>query len=195
MADIFHLDKEQRRLVDLLDMEDNLSSEERAELDQQLSIINEKKSMLLPPLFDVIEYLTMQNNHASEKIEEIRKLQKRNERVIDRINNMVKHIFISTGQSVFQIGQAVFKTRKKPPRLDIVDPDAVPEDYKTINITVPMHTARIIALEHPELNLSVDDKKAEIRKSELKDLWKQGIEVQGVNMVNDDFSVEVKGVK
>ena len=195
MADIFHLDLEQRALVELLDIGDNLTGEEQADLDKRIAKITEQKGNLLPQMFDTIEYLVTQNNAGQEKVSEIQALMKRNKRTIDRVMSIVKHIFVSTGQDMFDLGNVIFKRRKLPPRLEVIDPDAVPEDYKTVSITIPLHEAKIIAFEHPELNLDIDDSKAEVKKTEIKRLWKEeGIEMQGCKLINDDFKVEAKGV-
>ncbi|MBM4400784.1 MAG: hypothetical protein FJ045_02410, partial [Crenarchaeota archaeon] len=125
MADIFHLDKEQRYLVDLLDNEDNLTGEERQDLEKRIDEIVKAKGNKLPVLFDAIEYLAGQNNHAQEKVSEIQAMIKKNKNTIDRLMQIAKHIFASTGQTAFQIGHALFKTRKLPKRLEIDNPDIV----------------------------------------------------------------------
>jgi len=192
MADIFHLDQEQRELVDLLENEDNLTLDEKQDLETRLAVIYEQKGNLLPQMFDIIEYLVMQNNHALEKREEIDKKIKKNKQTIERVLAVVKHIFVSTGQKAFQIGAATFKTKKLPPRLEITEPSLISDEYKTYSLTVPLHIAKVIAFEHPELNITVDDSRAETKKTELKNLWKQGLEMPGCQMVDDDFKVVVE---
>lgn len=195
MADIFHLDKEQQELITLLDNEQNLSGEERQELEKRLDKIREQKGNLIPQMFDIIEYLNMQNDYASAKIDELAAIKKKNTNTINRVMDVTKSIFVSTGQSMWQIGSAVFKRRKLPARLEITNPDLIPEDYKTITITVPLYSAKVIDFEHPELKLNIDESRADVKKTELKKLWQDdGIETPGCKLIDDDFKVEVKGV-
>ena len=197
MANIFQLNQEQEEIVSLLENESNLSGEEKIDLHKRLAVIYEKKGVALLPLFDIIEYLVMQNNHAEEKIEEIRNKVKRNKRVIDSLKGVVKGIFISTGQKLFQVTQTLaFKRRKLPKRIEIDETaiDNIPDDFKTVTLTVPVSIARIISLDFPQLKLDIDTKKQEVSKIELKKLIESGVEIEGVKLIDDDFTVVKDGV-
>ena len=195
MANIFELDNQQRKLIDLLENEQSLTGEERQELTSELDRIYQQKGLALLPLFDTIEYLVMQNNHAEEKIEEIRKLVKKNQRIIDRLYGLVKHIFITTGQKLFQPTPTVaFKVRKLPKRVEVIDDELIPDDFKTVSLTLPMSVARIVALEYPHLKIDLDSKKKEVSKREIKRLFDEGVELEGVKIIDDDFTVVKDGV-
>lgn len=194
MADLYHLTNEQQELIDLLDNELNLTGEERAVLETRLAEIYSQIGNKLPELADATEYLTMQYNHALEKREALDKYMKQAKATLERIEQIKKNIFIQTGQPQFQIGSVVFKKHKLPARLEITNPELVPDDFKTVKLTVPLYTARQIDFEHPELNLNIDDSRAEVKKAELKKLWQEGIETPGCQLIDNDFKVEVKGV-
>lgn len=194
MADLYHLTNEQQELIDLLDNELNLTGEERAVLETRLAEIYSQIGNKLPELADATEYLTMQYNHALEKREALDKYMKQAKATLERIEQIKKNIFIQTGQPQFQIGSVVFKKHKLPVRLEITNPELVPDDFKTVKLTVPLYTARQIDFEHPELNLNIDDSRAEVKKAELKKLWQEGIETPGCQLIDNDFKVEVKGV-
>jgi hypothetical protein len=194
MANIFMLNQKQAYLVALLENDDILTKEERSDLQAALNDIIVKKGNALPELFDIKEYLAIQNNAAREKVSEIQALIKKNDGVLKRIDEYAKLIFTSTGQMLYSIGTVIFKRHELPRRVEILDASIVPDEFKRISIKVPLYAAKLIAIEYPELNLEIDEDSAVISKTEIKKLADEGIIVQGTKIVDDDFKVEVKGI-
>jgi len=193
MADLFKLNSQQHYLVSLLEAE-ILTEEERKDLQLALDTVIAKKANALPELFDMIEYLTVQTNAGKEKIDEIQALINRNNNVINRLQEVAKGIFSSTAFSLFQIGAAVFKKRKLPARVEITDASIIPDDFKKVKLNLPLTIAKLVLLEHPELDIEINEEKADVSKSDLKNLWKDGVNVQGIEVIDDDFKVIVEGV-
>ena len=143
----------------------------------------QNKIMYIVDLANALEMLEYLYAGIAEKQKEVAEKKAKISEQIERAKKIMVHAIKTYGQDNEIIYNGIkFGVKKNPPKLNVFDENAVPEEYKTV--TVKIKHSDLSTLDFNGVEYTV--KSVDVDKDSIKKLNKAGIGVAGTEVVQEE---------
>jgi hypothetical protein len=120
--------------IDTLEMIE--SDEERTQAEGELSVYLEALARKVDSTVEFLDFLEARRELRKAQVIRLEKANKRDAAIVERIESSIQRVIESGSRDRIEGSLYTFRLRKCPPSVDVLDMEAVPEEYRRYKVEI-----------------------------------------------------------